>query len=408
MSTKFNSQLLHYKDPNMLEFEAGFKDKVLFPDGRVGVILDRTYFYPTGGGQDFDTGTIGKANVIDVYKDPESGMTVHILDEDVPERSITAKIDASRRLRHKQHHTAQHLLTQSFLQLYDVETVSAHINGYSSSYIDINVGKINKDQLDNAEDLANQIIYENRQVRTYFVSPDDIHRVPLRRPPSVQENIRIVEIDSYDYSACGGTHCDFTGVIGVVKILKSEFQNKKTRIHFVAGVQAMEYFRRYQDIVTELASEMSTHPSEVPRVFKHQIDQLKSTSKELKELRKSYTRFEAKELIGRGKQLGPYNFVQANYENKPIEDIRVLANELKISPNTIATLAAFDKNKIVLIVTCSEDTAIHADKLLNKLLSTIGGRGGGDKQIAQGGGTATRDQFINFFENTRSLLPQLE
>ena len=399
-----NPQSLYFEDPYRYEFEAQVKQVISLPDGRPGVILDQTYFYPTGGGQYHDTGTLGETAVIDVITDDELGKTIHVLDRELPLGFVKARIDKERRFRHMQHHTAQHLLTQCFIRLFDLETVSAHINGYAPSHLDIPVLDLTKDQLDQAEDLANQVIYENRQVKTYFVMGNQIQSVPLRRPPKVTGNIRIVEIDSYDYSACGGTHCYKTGEIGVVKIVKSEHQNQKTRVHFVAGSQALSYFRAYFDLVMDLSGQMSTHPQEVVEAVQRQADQLKSTQKELDVLRQELLVSEARELAANGETIGSHRLVLASFEDRPITELRFMASQFQRMEGVIALLATYDGRKVSLVVFCSQDSGILASELVNQQLAHIGGRGGGDAALAQGGGQATREQFETFFDNTQSLL----
>jgi alanyl-tRNA synthetase len=342
--------------------------------------------------------------VVEVIKDEELGKTIHVLNREVPLGPIKARIDPERRFRHMQHHTAQHLLTQCFIRLFDLETVSAHINGYAPSHLDISALDLSKDQLDQTEDLANQIIYENHQVKTYFVEGNQIKNLPLRRPPKVTGIIRIVEIDSYDYSACGGTHCQRTGEIGVVKIVKCEHQNQKTRVHFVAGSQALAYFRTYFDILTDLAGEMSTHPQDLIEAVQRQADQLKSTQRELDALRQDILISEARELAANGETTGPHCLILATFEDRPVTELRLIASQLQQMQGVIALLATYDGRKISLVVSSNQDSGISARELVNQQLAVIGGKGGGDATLAQGGGQATREQFERFFDNTRSLL----
>jgi alanyl-tRNA synthetase len=388
-----NPQFLHQEDVRQLEFNATVVQKLVLPDGRIGVVLDRTYFYATGGGQEHDSGRIGDAQVLDVIKEETFAKVIHVLDRDIPPGACTAQIDRERRLRHMQHHTAQHLLTQCFIRLFNFETVSANINGTTPSTLDLVMNRaLTLRELEQAEELANQVIYEDRPVKTYFVTPADLPTVPLRRPPSVSENIRIVEIDGYDYSACGGTHCPHTGMIGVLKIVKQERVNEKTRVHFVAGLQALHTLHNYHDLLTNLTAQLSVSIQEIPASIQRQSDQLKAYQKELQLLRSEHIAFEAQELARHAEIQGDYRVVVATYEGRPAAELRTLADALKKIPGLVALLAAYDNQKLSLVPSARQTPKSRRD-LLNRVLTYFGGRGGGDAQIAQGGGSASLEQF---------------
>lgn len=398
------NQLLYLTNPQKLEFTASVVETKALPGNRIGVILNATYFYPTGGGQEYDTGVIGSARVLDVYKEGEPPVVVHVIDQVLESSQVTARIDAPRRLRHMQHHTAQHLLTQCFVRLCNLETVSANINGYSPSTLDLLGAEITRSDLEHVEDLANAIIHENRQVKSYFVAPQDLEKLPLRRPPQVNENIRIIEIDTYDYSACGGTHCPHTGTIGVVKILKTERQNEKLRIHFVAGQQALEYFRDSYNIATELAAQMSVHVHELPQAVQRQSEQLKTAQRELQTLQNQAIEHEAHKLLNEAQSISGKRLVIASFENRPIPEVRALANHIRQSPGIIALLVNYDGQKISAVVACAQDAGISAQETLKHQLARIGGRGGGDQFIAQGGGVASPPQFQAFLADSQALI----
>lgn len=387
-----NSQLLYQEDPSILEFDAEVVDRFILPDGRTGVVLDHTYFYPTGGGQEHDTGQIGSARVVDVFKDESNSRIVHVMEGEVDLGRTTAHIDAERRMRHMQHHTAQHLLTQCILRQTGFETVSANINGYSPSTLDIVAPQIIKSDLDQAELMANQVIYENRPVKTYFVTPEKLQSIPLRRPPKVTENIRIVEIDSYDYSPCGGTHVLYTGSIGLVKVIKAERQNDKQRIYFIAGLQAMDIYHQMFDAFTGLANQMSKSWQDIPELVNKQTEQLGSLQKELLSLRQSAVKYEARDLAERAEEYDGKRLVRARFEARPVAELRLLAEELKKVPGVVAYLASFDGQRVSLIVTCAEGTGKDARLLLTRQLASINGRGGGDTHLAQGGGVVSAEQ----------------
>ncbi len=388
-----NSQLLYQEDPSILDFDAQVVDLIILPDGRRGVALDRTYFYPTGGGQEHDTGDIGGTHVVDVFKDGDGSRLVHVVEGVVGFGSVKAHIDGERRQRHMQHHTAQHLLTQSILRQTGYETISANINGYTPSTLDIMTTQISKPDLDQAELMANQIIYEDRVVKTYFVTPDELKAIPLRRPPKVTENIRIVEIEAYDYSPCGGTHVLRTGSIGLVKVLKTERQNDKTRVYFIAGLQAMQLYHQMYDALSGLANNMSTSWQDIPDVIVKQSDQLIALQKELQVLRQNAIVQEAHELAAGAEQIDRIKLVRASFVARPSSELRTLADVLKKIGDVVAVLASYDGQKVSMVVTCGESTGKDARHLLTEYLLQIGGRGGGDAGLAQGGGVASEVQY---------------
>jgi alanyl-tRNA synthetase len=394
-----DSQLLYQQDVTVLEFEAQVVEIFPLHDNRMGVVLDRTYFYPTGGGQEHDTGMIGTAKVVDVYKADENSHLIHVVEGQVSPGQVHAHIDAERRLRNMQHHTAQHLLTQCILRQTGYETVSANINGYSPSTLDIIAPQVDKDALDQAEHMANGIIYEDRPVKTYFVTPDELQAIPLRRPPKVNENIRIVEIDGFDYSPCGGTHVLHTGSIGLLKVLKTEKVNDRQRIYFSAGLQAMDMFHEMYDVITGMAIQLSTAWQDIPAVLSKQADQLGAAQKELQVLHQAGIKYEAAELVSHAELQDGSKVVQAVFEARPVPELRLLADELKKYAEVIAYLASYDGQKVSLVVSCGEKSSQDAKSLLIAVLSQINGRGGGDARLAQGGGAATAEQFRAMLSN---------
>lgn len=392
-------QLLYQEDQTKLDFDADVEELITLPDGRLGIILDRTYFYPTGGGQEHDTGMINSARVVEVFKDEVSRRLVHVVEGQVGVGKVSAHIDAERRLRHMQHHTAQHLLTQCLLQVTGYETVSANINGYTPSTLDIIAPQASKTDLDRAEQMANQIIYENRVVKAYFVSPDELKSIPLRRPPKVSENIRIVEIDSFDYSPCGGTHVSRTGSIGLIKVLKSERQNDKQRIHFIAGMQAMQVFRQMYEALNTLATQNSTGWQEIPDLYSKQAEQLVACQRELQVLRTRSIKYEALELAAEAEFRAGVKLVRARFENRPPGALRLLGDELKRMPDVVALLTSYDGQKVSAVVTCGETSDRDARQILGQILSPLSGRGGGDARLAQGGGAATAEAYQAFLQH---------
>ena len=393
-----NQQLLYQEDPTILDFDTSVIEILALPDDRKGLVLDRTYFYPTGGGQEHDTGKIGSASVVDVFKDDDSPRLVHVVEGEVALGMVKAYIDAERRLRHMQHHTAQHLLTQCLLRQTGYETVSANINGYSPTTLDIMATQISKIDLDQVELQANRVIYEDKVVKTYFVTPEQLQSIPLRQPPKVIENIRIVEIDGYDYSPCGGTHLYHTGSIGLLKVLRAERQNEKIRIYFIAGLQALDFFSQMYDMFSSLANQMSISWQDIPGVVSKQVEQLSALQKEFQDLKSASVKNEARELSEKAEDHAGIRLVRQSFKSRPLGELRSMADALKQLPDLVSYLASYDGQKLSLIVTCGEATGKDARLLLTTQLASIQGRGGGDARLAQGGGVVSDVQYRTFLD----------
>ncbi len=396
-----NQQLLYQEEPRVLEFEADIIEQRDLPGGRMGILLDRTYFYPTGGGQEHDIGFLGDAQVVDVYKEGDPFYLVHVVDRKLPPGLTRARIDYPRRLGHMQHHSAQHLLSQCLIRLFEIDSISANINGDTPSTLDLAVPNLTCEQIYQVEELANQVIFADYPIKTYFVTPAQLQALPLRWPAKVAENIRIVEIEGLDYTACGGTHCYSTGMIGMVKIIKTERQNEQTRISFVAGWQAYGFFRQYQNTVQDLAGQMSIHPAELVNTVSRQVELLKSAQKELQILRQERLVYAAHQLADNASPLGDRRIVVQDCTGRPAGELRALASELARIPGVIAVLAALDGQKLSVVTACAIDSGISARDLLAQLLTLVGGRGGGEARLAQGGGAGGPEQV-------RFLLAQAE
>jgi alanyl-tRNA synthetase len=240
---------LYYHDSFLYAFDAEVRDVTETP--RPALILDRTAFYPTSGGQIFDTGAITidagvKLRVTEVA-DTEDGKIVHYVEaaKDIkPGIHVHGEIDPARRRDHMQQHSGQHVLSAAFLRLFNMPTVSFHMaDDYCS--IDLNTPSLTKDQIESAERLANEIILENRIVDVRFVSRDEAATLGLRKlPPAERDQLRLIDIRDFDLSACGGTHVAQTGQIGCVLLRKMEKVRQGWRVEFVAGQRAAATSRR--------------------------------------------------------------------------------------------------------------------------------------------------------------------
>jgi alanyl-tRNA synthetase len=298
-----------------------------------------------------------------------------------------------------QHHSAQHILSGALEKLLGLETLSVKIRADTPSTLDVPLREISQVDWAGVERLANDILFENRPIKSYFITDDQIDTVPFRRPPQVKGQIRVVEVDDFDYSACGGTHCPYTGMIGLIKILKTEHKNKKLRLHFTAGHQALRYFQTYHALVTEIGRTLSTAPEDIGHIISQQIEQLQEAQREIKKLRREALSFEAQQLISQAEQAKAYRLVIAILAERPAHALRELGKLLQREADVIGAVASYDGQKLLLVVSCGDCTNVSARQLLASQLDQIGGQGGGDARIAQGGGPATEQQAETFFDS---------
>lgn len=396
------TEQLYFNDPLTLEFTAQVTESRPLDRGRFGLVMPSTYFYPTSGGQEHDTGSIGDAHVLDVYKD--NGSIIHVTDKEIAPGEYLARIDRARRIRAMQHHTAQHILSASFLEVADIDSISANINGENPSTIDLDATDVPNETLRAAEEFANGIFFENRTVKTYNVTQDEIANLPVRKPPKVSGSIRVVEVDGFDYTPCGGTHCLTTGMVGLLKIVKTERVNKKLRIHFVAGYQALEYFQQIQSAAQGAALLLDSGLDGVVTAVERLQDQLKQAQNELDNLRGVVRGVEAEKLIANAEEVGDLRLVTALFENRPASELRSLADKLRRESGIVAVLATFDGAKLSMVVSCAEDNNVDARELLNNHLAPIGGHGGGSPSLAQGGGATNKSALEVLFKQTKNYL----
>ena len=396
------TEQLYFDDPHTLEFEANVTACRRLQAGEFGAVMASTYFYPTSGGQEHDTGFIGQARVVDVHK--EEDVIVHILDRELPPGVYPARIDGERRFRHMQHHTAQHILSASFLEVADIDSISANINGDTPSTIDLDVEKVDEETLRLAEGFANRIFFENRPVKSFYVSDEEVPNLPFRKPPKVSGRIRVVAVEGFDLTPCGGTHVTQTGEIGLLKIIRTERVKQKVRIHFVAGTQALETFQRIQSAAQDAALLLDTGVEELAESVERLQAQMKQMQSETDSLRGSLLGVEAEKLSEGAEAVGNLQLVTKLFNHRSAGELRSLANRLRKNPGMVAVLASYDGMKLSLVAACADDANLDARELLNNHLAPIGGSGGGSPTLAQGGGATHHSALEVLFKQTKNYL----
>jgi alanyl-tRNA synthetase len=397
---------LYYTDPYLTEFDAQLLQLVELPDQRRAAVLDRTAFYPTSGGQPFDTGLLGTARVVDVIDD--AGTVLHVVDGEVEisaglgtERIgvVHGRIDWDRRFNHMQQHTGQHVLSAAFDRLADVRTVSFHL-GTSTSTIDLH-REVTPLEIERAEQEANRIIWEDRAVTVRFADTAEAAALPLRKEPAREGMLRLIDIEHFDLSACGGTHVSRTGAIGIVAISGWERFRGGTRIEFVCGGRALLAYRSLRDLVAAGTRLVSTVPGDLPVGIERLQNESKDLKRQIKELQSRLVTYEAGALAGAAEQAGATRVVAAALDAWDAPGLKSIATAIAGRAGHVAILIGTIPPAPI-VVARSADESLDCAVMLKQIVSRFGGKGGGRPELAQGGGlSAASDEVLAF---ARSLI----
>ena len=370
---------LYYADPYLREFTARVIARREL-NGRPAVALDRTAFYPTGGGQPNDTGTLNGAPVVDVLA--EDGLIWHVLAGELPGETVTAALDWARRFDHMQQHTGQHILSQAFIAACDAETVAFHL-GAASSTIDLNRADLEPDALARAEALANEIVDANLPVTPTFIAPEALAGIPLRRPPKFTEDIRIVEVAGFDWSACGGTHVAATAQSGAIVIAAAERRGGELRGRFLCGRRARAAHARLQGLAQGLVARFTTAQDELLEAVDRRAAEMQALRRELADLEAQWIEATAAALWAAGEPLGAWRVIACAWD-APFERTKRVAQLLAGRPTAVALLGVRGARP-QLIFARGAAVNLDASALLKAAAAVAGGRGGGRPDFAQGG-----------------------
>jgi len=379
---------LFYTNPYQREFSARViaRREIV---GQPAVALDRTAFYPTGGGQPHDTGSLRPAtwtaeadgvSVIEVVA--EDGLIWHILSAPLAGDEITGALDWPRRFDHMQQHTGQHILSQAFIQVCDAETVGFHL-GAASSTIDLNRSDLDAAALMRVEAAANAIVDAALAVSPTFVAPEALAGIPLRKPPKVAEDIRIVEVAGFDWSACGGTHVANTAQVGLIKITATERRAAELRVSFLCGGRARTDYARLQTLAQGLVARLSTGQDELIDAVDRRAVETQALRKDLAELEGQWIESTALALWSAAESRGPVRVVAGAFDY-PFERAKRIVQALRTRPGAVVLLGVRGERP-QLIFARADDVALDAGALLRTAVATGGGRGGGRPDFAQGG-----------------------
>jgi alanyl-tRNA synthetase len=372
------TERLYFTDPYLVRFTSRVVDRRV-REGSPEVLLDRTAFYPEGGGQPADQGTLDGIKVIDVQAEAE--LVWHTLAGPLPADQVAGTVDWARRFDHMQQHHGQHLLSAAFEELFGLATVSFHL-GPESSTIDL-AGDASEDQLDQAEGRANAVIWEDRPVHARFVTPEELASLPLRKPPVVEGPVRVVSVPDFDHSACGGTHPRSTGAVGLLHVRRRERRGAETRVEFVCGGRALRDLRRKSGVLARIAATFSAGTDGLETAVDRLRGQEETTRKRLAAAMERLIGYDARELVAVAPRIGGIPLVQVVRDDLSLEEGRLLAREVATAGGLIAL--GIRGEKAQLVVARPAATAVDCGMIVRDVLTRFGGRGGGQGAIAQGG-----------------------
>jgi len=391
------TERLYYNDSFLYDFRASVLDtQELKRDGNQStwvVKLDRTAFYPTSGGQPFDTGRLTtesksgvalEAAVEDVFEDEEGEVWHRVSKVLPPGAQVRGLIDAERRRDHMQQHTGQHLLSAAFVQLLNAKTVSFHL-GEEISTIDIDVSAVSRDDLVRVERLSNEVIAEDRPITVRYATREEAAQMGVRKLPERDGEIRLIDITDFDLNACGGTHAQSTGQIGGLLIRRTEKVKQGLRIEFVCGLRATRVARRDFEILSEASALYPCAPGDLPANIGKQREDARVVQKREGKLLEELAELKAAQLIHEAANKPVPRIIVQVFEDRDANFTKLLAQKLTKGTAGIIALLASAQAPPALIFARSLDLAPDMGSLLRELVTAAGGRGGGGKDFAQGG-----------------------
>lgn len=389
------NQKLYYKDTYLQTFTAQITNQARDKDGNIYVVLTETAFYPTGGGQPHDTGHLNQTPVINVEE--IDGEILHYITEEIHTNEVTGYVSWKRRFDHMQQHAGQHILSAIFWDHFNIPTIGFHL-GREIVTIDLETSDLSLETAEEAAYLANQIVFENRPITVQWVNQEEAKQLPLRKEPTVTENIRVVIIENLDYNGCGGTHPKQTGEVGPIQIINWERHKGNIRLTFVCGWRAIELMKRNQVLVKSAAQQLHGKEDDIPNKIKQILSSQKENEKALQAANEKLILVEANELLQQAEKTSFGKQIAVNFTERSMQELAKLAAILTEKDEHIITyLVTQNGENLQCICACGQAVKQNMNTLLKTALPLIEGKGGGNLKSARGGGkaTVTGEAFLN-------------
>ncbi len=381
---------------------SGEVTQVIREENCAWVVLDRSLFYPTSGGQPHDTGTLGEGRVVDVVKEGEEVRHLVQGHFEVGQR-VDGEIDWNRRYRHMQRHTGQHLLSQAFIRVHPTfETKSVSLTSPACT-LDLAGEPDEVAQLE-VETLVNVVVYKNLEVHAFEVDEEEVEDYPLRRPPKVRGRIRIVKMGDWEVSACGGTHLRRTAEAGPVKLLRSErIKGGLTRVYFVCGFEALEDYASKHTVSRDLALTFSTQVEAVPGRVAALQDDLTAAKREVNALQTKFAGALSERLLANARRGQRGRIVEYQLPSDENALLKPLATLLTEQEDVVALLGAAQNGRAQLLFARGSALTLDMADLIREVLPVVNGRGGGKPKFAQGSGSEP-ERLEEALEHAANLL----
>jgi alanyl-tRNA synthetase len=383
------TERIYYTEPACRSFDA-VVTAAIEHEGAPAVVLDRTAFYPTSGGQPFDTGRLGTTDVLNTVDDGER--VLHVLREVLSVGvAVHGEIDWNRRFDHMQQHTGQHVLSAAFDRLHDNRTMSFHM-GVESSTIDL-AREVSPADVERCVDEANRVVWDDRPVTIRFASPEEAARLPLRKEPVREGPLRLIEIVDFDLSACGGTHVARTGAIGMIVATAAEKFRGGTRLTFVCGGRALRALRGYREAVAGSVRSLSVLPHELPSAVERMLAESKQARKTVARLQSDLAVHEAARLSAASPVVDGVRRAVHVVDGWDAAGLKAIASAMTAQEPVVAMLIGASE-PLPVVVARSPGVAVDANAVLQQVLKRFSGRGGGKPELAQGAGLVGTPQEI--------------
>jgi alanyl-tRNA synthetase len=402
------TERLYYADSHLIEFEARVIDKTERVSSWTAVILDRTAFYPTGGGQPSDTGTLDGARVVECIDDGDNGV-LHVTQGALLEvgSMVKGRVDWPRRFDHIQQHTGQHILSQAFVTLFKAATHSFRVLDHSCE-IDVELANPSAEIIEKAVSLANNVIWEDRPLTIRQVTAQQAADLTLRKESTREGELRLIEIEGFDLTPCGGTHAYRTGEVGMIAVRSWERAKGLVRIEFVAGRRALDDYRVANKTARNVAALFSAGRDDTVPLVKRVLEENKDLHRRMRGLEEIASRVQAEELLANVPPgASGVRVVSHIAEHLDGEHLKRVAVALIARPKTIALLGSRYENTARIVFARSADLTDNMNQLVRDACVLLDGRGGGRPELAEGGGSNVKNLGLAI-EVARQSLSQQE